>query len=295
MGRTSVRAAAVVTLAALFAGTATASFAAPPAEEVKIPTLASNPSGHYIVLLDEKPLAGYDGGVSGIAPTKPSNGKKFDAHTANAQRYIAHLSKKQTEVAAAAGATIDNSYQVTLNGFSATLSPAQVAKLQGMKGVFAVQADELRHPTAARTGTQFLGLEGKDGVWESIGGTAEAGKGIVVGVVDTGIAPENPSFAGSKLGSTKSSAQPYLEGNTVVFNKADGTQFRSDRSGGENWESNNYSTKLVGAKFFSAGAKAAGFKLVYDFLSPRDADGHGSHTSSTAAGNANVPVKINCM
>lgn len=291
MGRTSVRAAAVVTLAALFAGTATASFAAPSAEEVKIPTLASNPSGHYIVLLDEKPLAGYEGGVSGIAPTKPSNGKKFDAHTANAKRYIDHLTKKQAAVATAAGATIDNSYQVTLNGFSATLTSKQVAQLQGMKGVLSVQADELSHPTAAQTGTEFLGLEGSGGVWDTLGGVGEAGKGIVVGVVDTGIAPENPSFAGSTLGSKKG-AEPYLDGNTVVFEKSDGTQYRSARQQGQNWSSANYNTKLVGAKYFSAGAKAAGFKFVWDYLSPRDADGHGSHTTSTAAGNANVPASI---
>ena len=291
MGKSSVRAGAVVTLAVLFASTATGSFAATPAEEVKIPTLASNPSGHYIVLLDDKPLAGYEGGVAGISPTRPTAGKSLDAHTANAQRYIAHLSKKQADVAASAAATIDNSYQVTVNGFSATLTPQQVAKLQATKGVLSVQADTIKHPTAAQTGTQFLGLEGAGGVWESMGGVGAAGKGVVVGVIDTGIAPENPSFAGAKLGSKKG-AEPYLDGNTVVFNKADQTQFRSDRQQGQNWSSANYSTKLVGAKFFSSGAKAAGFKFTSDYLSPRDADGHGSHTASTAAGNADVPASI---
>lgn len=294
MRRTSVRAGAVVTLAVLFASTATASFAATPVGEVNIPTLESSPSGHYIVLLDEKPLAGYEGGVSGIAATKPAKGKSLDAHTANAQRYIDHLSKKQASVAAAAGVTIDSSYQVALNGFSATLTSQQVAKLQDTKGVMAVQADELKHPTAAQTGTQFLGLEGQNGIWaQQFGGVANAGKGIVVGVVDTGIAPENPSFAGSKLSSTKSSTVPYLAGNTVVFNKADGGVFQSERQSGQNWDTSNYNTKLIGAKYFSAGAKAAGFKFKWDYLSPRDGAGHGSHTASTAAGNANIPTQIN--
>lgn len=292
MGRTSVRAGAVVTLALLFASTATASFAATPVEEVKIPAPAESAAGHYIVLLDDKPLAGYEGGVSGIAPTKPGNGKEFDAHTANAQKYVAHLKNKQADVAAAAGATIDNSYQVTVNGFSATLTPKQVAQLQGTKGVISVQPDVIKHPTAAQTGTEFLGLPGSGGVWESIGGVADAGKGVVVGVIDTGIAPENPSFAGSKLGTKKSSTDPYLDGNFVVYEKADGTQYRAAREQGQNWSSQNYSTKLIGAKAFGAGAKAAGFKFTSDYVSPRDADGHGSHTASTAAGNADVPAAI---
>ena len=57
MSRTSVRAAAVVTLAALFTGTAaTASFGATP-EEVKSPIPIDSPAGRYIVLLKDAPLA----------------------------------------------------------------------------------------------------------------------------------------------------------------------------------------------------------------------------------------------
>src|SRR5699024_7675412 len=116
-------------------------------------------------------------------------------------------------------------------------------------------------------------------------------KGIVVGVVDTGIAPENPSFAGAALGTT-AGAEPYLDGNTVVFDKADGTQFRSDRVSGAQWSNDAYSTKLIGAQFFSTGAAAAGFDFQYDILSPRDGAGHGSHTASTAAGNNAVTASV---
>ncbi|PRQ28357.1 putative cucumisin [Rosa chinensis] len=52
--------------------------------------------------------------------------------------------------------------------------------------------------------------------------------------------------------------------------------------------------KIVSAKFFSAGARAiATLNGSVDFLSPFDADGHGSHVASVAAGNAGVPVVVN--
>lgn len=294
MGRSSVRAAAVVTLAALFTATAaTASFGAAP-EEVRTPIPIDSPAGRYIVLLKDAPLATYEGGESGIARTKPAKGKQLDAHSENSQKYVAHLKKQQKDVAAEAGVEPATTYQVTLNGFSADLSGAEVAKLRGSKDVLAVYPDEVYHPTATPS-TEFLGLgsgdKGTGGVWDAVGGVKEAGKGVVVGVVDTGIAPENPSFAGGKLGS-KPGAEPWVQGDAVVFNKSDGTQFKSTRVAGQNWSKQDYNTKLVGAHYFNAGAAAAGFDFKYDFVSPRDGDGHGSHTASTAAGNFGVKASV---
>jgi subtilisin family serine protease len=289
MGRSSVRAAAVVTLAALFSGTATASFGAPP-EEVNAPIPIDLPAGRYIVLLEEAPAATYEGGEAGLAPTKPEEGEKLDASTRDVQRYSNFLEDRQLDVAAEAGVEPDGNLTITLNAFTANLSASQAAKLAGSKGVKAVVPDEILHPDAVPS-TEFLGLEGEGGVWEAVGGVGAAGAGTVVGVIDTGIAPENPSFAGSPLG-TSPGSEPYLDGNTVVFTKGDGTAFRSDRVTGEEWGNDDYSTKLVGAKYFSAGAAAAGFDFTPDYLSPRDADGHGSHTAGTAAGNHDIPASV---
>lgn len=289
MGRSSVRAAAVVTLAALFTGTATASFGATP-EEVTPPIPIDLSAGRYIVLLDEAPAATYDGGEAGLAPTKPEDGAKLDASSREVQRYSEFLEDRQQDVASDAGVKPDGNLTITLNAFTANLTAAQAEKLAGAKGVKSVVPDEVLHPDAVPS-TQFLGLEGDNGVWNAVGGVSEAGAGVVVGVIDTGIAPENPAFAGDALGTTPG-AEPYLEGNTVVFNKADGNTFRSDRVTGEAWSESAYSTKLIGAKYFSAGAAAAGFDFEPDYLSPRDADGHGSHTASTAAGNNGVAASV---
>lgn len=296
MGRSSVRAAAVVTLAALFTGTATASFGAAP-EEVKTPVPIDAPSGRYIVMLKDAPLATYEGGQAGIQRTKPDNGKQLDAHSANSQKYIAHLKKEQQDVAAEAGVTPATTYQVTLNGFTADLDGTQVAKLQSDKNVLGVYPDEIRHPDAVPS-TEFLGLgagdAGAGGVWDAIGGVSEAGKGVVVGVVDTGIAPENPSFAGDKLIGKPGTGKPYINGDNVVFKKSDGNEYRARRVAAEDqgWTKDLYNTKLIGAQYFADGAAATGFDFGSDYLSPRDGDGHGSHTASTAAGNFGVESSV---
>jgi subtilisin family serine protease len=233
--------------------------------------------------------------VSGIAPTKPGKGNQLDAHSANSQKYVAHLKKEQADFAAENGVTPATTYQVVLNGFSADLTAEQVGKLQTDRDVLGVYPDEIFHPTAAVPSTEFLGLgsgaDGSGGVWDAVGGTAAAGEGIVVGVVDTGISPENPSFAGSKL-STKPGSEPYLSGENIVFKKADGGTFVSERVAAEQWGKQDYNTKLIGARYFNTGAAASGFSFKTDYASPRDLEGHGSHTASTAAGNFGVSTSV---
>ncbi|HEX5859236.1 MAG TPA: S8 family serine peptidase [Microbacterium sp.] len=292
MGRNTLRTAAVVTLAALFVGTAaSATYAAAP-EEVNTPAPVDYEAGRYIVLLEDEPAATYTGGEPGLAPTQPDKGKRLDADDANVKKYTAFLKKQQKAVAAEAAVAPDTQYVLTLNGFAANLSAAEAGRLAKVDGVQSVTPDFVRHPDAVPS-TEFLGLEGDQGVWAATGDVATAGAGVVVGVIDTGIASKNPSFAGAPLGTTPSATEPYLVGNDIVFNKADGTQFKSTRSSAtENWSNDDYSTKLIGAQHFSAGAAAAGYDFTADFLSPQDWDGHGSHTAGTAAGNHDVPTTV---
>jgi subtilisin family serine protease len=289
------RAAAALTLALALTATAATAAHASPAEEVNPLVPVDAEDGRYVVLLKEDALATYDGGVPGIEATKPDKGNRLDAHAKNAQKYIEHLEKKQQRLADEIGALPDTTYQVTANGFAAELSSEQVAHLRTDKDVLGVFPDELRKVTA-QTSPDFLGLgsdaDGRGGVWEATGGVEHAGEGIVVGVVDTGIAPENPSFAGDKLknqAATKKPGVPYTSGGQIVFDKADGTQFRSTMVTGEEWSKHDYSTKIIGAHWFGEGFGAV---TDDDYLSPRDGDGHGSHTASTAAGNFGVEASV---
>ncbi|MDR2999411.1 MAG: S8 family peptidase, partial [Microbacterium sp.] len=260
------------------------------------PTPVDGTPGHYIVVMKAEPLATYTGETKGFKATKPGKGKQLDARSENSKKYAAHLENEQRKLAKNAGVAPDQTYQVTLNGFSADLTGAQVGKLQASKDVLGVFPDEIRHPDAVSS-TDFLGLgadkDGSGGVWDKVGGLQDAGKGIVVGVVDTGIAPEHPSFAGQQLKKQKQSGdQPYSDGTYVYYDKSDGATFRSKIVQGQEWDKKSYSTKLIGGQYFYKGAQAAGFDFSSDVLSPRDGAGHGSHTASTAAGNFGVKASV---
>ena len=295
MVRTSLRTVATVSLVALFTSTAATTAFAAPLEGVNTPVPVAGESGRYIVLLDEDPVASYEGGEAGLAPTKPEDGARLDAQSRAAVDYADHLEQRQRDIADAAGVTPDTTYQTTLNGFAADLTAEQAGALSATKGVLGVFPDEVRHIDAVPS-TEFLGLEGPGGVWETTGGLADAGAGVVVGIVDTGIAPENPSFAGEALG-TSPGAAPYRDGDDVVFEKADGGEFRSavvDQGAGtkDAWTPALLNDKLIAAHYFGDGAAANGFSFADDYLSPRDGDGHGSHTASTAAGNNGVEASV---
>lgn len=300
MGRTPLRMAAATTLATLFiASTATTGFAA--TEEVTHPVPVAGTPGHYIVVMKADPLATYEGDVKGLKATKPAEGEQLETQSQDSQRYVKHLESEQTDLVSDIGVTPDTTYQVVLNGFSADLSGEQVDALRASKDVLGVYPDEIRHPDA-QTSTDFLGLgddrKGRGGVWQQTGGVDKAGEGVVVGVIDTGIAPEHPSFDGKKLKKQKKQhdrhkgKQPYTDGKYVYFDKSDGGQFQSAMVEAQDWDKRDYSSKLIGGQYFYAGAEAAGFDFQYDYLSPRDGDGHGSHTASTAAGNFKVKASI---
>ncbi|WP_168429445.1 MULTISPECIES: S8 family peptidase [unclassified Microbacterium] len=292
--------AAATTLATLFiASTATTGYAA--TEEVTHPVPVAGTPGHYIVVMKADPLASYEGDVKGLKATKPAEGDQLETQSQDSQRYVKHLQTQQTDLISDVGVTPDNTYQVALNGFSADLSGEQVDALRASKDVLGVYPDEVRHPDA-QTSTDFLGLgddrKGRGGVWQQTGGVEKAGEGVVVGVIDTGIAPEHPSFEGKKIKKQKKQQsrhkgnQPYTDGTYVYFDKSDGGQFQGAMVEGQDWDKSDYSSKLIGGQYFYTGAEAAGFDFQYDYLSPRDGDGHGSHTASTAAGNFKVDAAI---
>ncbi len=283
--------AGLVATAALVGGTG-AAFAAPAIPGTIAAPATDFTAGRYIVTLADNAVATYDGGVTGLSATAPEKGEKLNAHSGAAKDYSTYLAEKQKEVAASVDASVDYSYTLALNGFAADLSASQAAKLSTKKNVASITPDELKQLTATSS-TDFLGLSGPDGVWAGIGGPEQAGEGIVIGMLDTGIAPENPSFAGSALGTT-AGADPYLNGDTITFAKADGGTFTGACETGVQFATSDCSTKIVGARYYANGFGVAniGGTDVGEYLSPRDGDGHGSHTGSTAGGNFGVQTTI---
>ncbi|RZT58328.1 peptidase inhibitor I9 [Microcella alkaliphila] len=288
---------AALVITGAIAGPVTAGAVTPTAPTAK-PAIVQSPitfePGRYIVVLADEAAATYEGGVSGLARTAPRGNERLDVRRSPVADYREYLRERQNAVAAEVGASVDESYTVTVNGFAAELSVEQAAELAASRDVVALIPDELQQ-IQAETGTEFLGLDGPGGVWEAIGGAESAGEGVVIGVLDTGIAPEHPSFAGEPLGTTPGNA-PYRDGDRVVFEKSDGGVFSGVCETGVQFTVDDCSTKIIGARYFVNGF---GENRIGDentgpgeFLSPRDGDGHGSHTAGTAAGNHRVDADV---
>ncbi len=254
-------------------------------------------SGKYIVTMAKPPVAAYTGGEGDIPATKPVAGETLHAESPAAQAYAQVITGDQESVAQSVGARPDDSFAVALNGFTADLSSAQAQELAARPEVLSVAKDRWVTADDDRNSADFLGLTGDAGLWATkFGGADKAGKGMVIGVIDSGIWPESASVAGQPLGDEPDPDDPtraYRSGDDIVMHKADGGTFVGQCQAGEEFTADLCSTKVVGARYFADSYLAATPPAnIDDLLSPRDVDGHGTHTGSTAAGNANVPASV---
>ncbi len=236
------------------------------------------PEATYLVQLDGLPTASYAGGVKGIAGTKPATGHKLNPKASNFQAYQRHLQQSRSTVLKAARVNASQqitSYQTVFNGFAARLTAADVARLQHTPGVLHVYKDTIVRAQSVAT-PQFLGLDGEKGVWQTqFGGVAHAGEGEIIGVIDSGFWPEAASFAPL---STPRPDQAQIDA------KWHGT---CDTGIDNPVACNN---KVIGARYYYP-SDPTGI-LPAEFKSPRDYEGHGTHTSSTAAGNSGVETTV---
>ena len=77
------------------------------------------PKNTYIVQLADAPATTYEGGVSGLAATRPTAGVKFDVAAGNVQAYRAYLSQQRSSTLAQVNpASIVHTYDVAFNGFA---------------------------------------------------------------------------------------------------------------------------------------------------------------------------------
>jgi subtilisin family serine protease len=233
--------------------------------------------GRYIVQLAADPIATYEGGEAGIEATAPAEGETIDFGAAEVEEYRDFLADERSAVIAEHDVDATAQYDTVLNGFAAQLTADEAENLAASDDVLAVIPETMYQPTAAVDTSKFVGLAGDEGGWdEEFGSPEEAGEGVIVGVLDTGIWPENPSLAPL--------SEPRRD-QAVIDAKWNGECVEGeDEDPANNVECNN---KLIGARWFDSwGASDDGY------ASPRDEDGHGTHTATTAAGNYKTKVKV---
>ncbi len=237
---------------------------------------ASSNVSSYIIVMELDPLIAYDGNIDGLDATQPAEGQRVNVNSNSARQYQRYLEKTHATSLEAAGASSNqqvNTYTVALNGYSALLTEDQAREIEAQPGVRMVMEDEMRQ-VQTDSSPDFLGLSGPRGAWNH----GFTGEGVVVGVIDTGIWPEHPSFADD--GSY--AAAPITIGECDFGN----TGHHSDDAA---FACNN---KLIGARQMLATYRAVIGAASYEFDSARDDNGHGTHTASTAAGNAGVAASV---
>lgn len=262
-----------------------ASAAAPGALAAPIPTKdPASPNGVYIVQMLDEPVVAYEGTIKGLKATAPKSPEKVDPLNPDVVAYVTYLKgKHDTTLASVGGGKKVYDYAYTFNGFAAKLTEAQAAKMVTLPGVLSVSPDTLQTIDTSSTPT-FLGLDAEGGLWDQLDGAGRAGDGVIIGVIDSGIWPENASFSdrtgtngnGKKTGKLNYKQIPGWHGKCVP---------------GEEFTAANCNLKLIGAQYFNASwGGDAGIDALrpWEFNSPRDYNGHGSHTASTAGGNSGV-------
>ncbi|XWS26584.1 hypothetical protein CRYUN_Cryun26dG0043300 [Craigia yunnanensis] len=162
------------------------------------------------------------------------------------------------------------SYTTAFNGFAASLDPEQAVSLSKSDSVLGVYEDTVYTLHTTRT-PQFLGLDAEFGLWagHNTQQLEQASRDVIVGVLDTGVWPESKSFDDSDM--------PEIP-----------SKWRGECESAPDFSPKLCNKKLIGARSFSKGYHMAtgggGIYSPREIESPRDRDGHGTHTASTAAG-----------
>jgi subtilisin family serine protease len=165
---------------------------------------------------------------------------------------------------------IIHTYDTVFHGFSAKLSPLEAKTLESLSSIIAVIPEQIRKLHTTRS-PEFLGLKTSDNA--GLLKESDFGSDFVIGVIDTGIWPERQSFNDRDLGPAP-------------------VKWKGECVSGKDFPATSCNRKLIGARYFSDGYEATNGKMneTTEYRSPRDSDGHGTHTASIAAGRYVFPA-----
>jgi minor extracellular serine protease Vpr len=161
-------------------------------------------------------------------------------------------------------------WTTALNGFAVELTADQVTALESNDDVAAIEANTVR-PMAGHVDLSAVRFSRSSDPRASRGA---GGSGVVIGFVDSGIAPDSPLFSEVRgLGETRAG-------------------FSGTCSPGEGWPASTCNRKVVGAGWWVEGFGPDRIRSS-ESLSALDVVGHGTQVASVAAGNSDVSVLMN--
>jgi subtilisin family serine protease len=188
------------------------------------------------------------------------------------------------------------SYRYTFNGFAARLTAVQAQKLRSRKNVVNVWEDSVRYLSTSDSPV-FLGLF--DAGTGLVSESNLRGEDVVIGIIDSGITPEHASFADTREADRPRLCRSEWAENSLLglwlcmrFRNRDDELVYDSPAGwngacepGDRFTETSCNNKIIGARYYLDGFLESHSLDPNEFVSPRDADGHGTHIASTAAGN----------
>jgi minor extracellular serine protease Vpr len=249
--RSAIALAAIVALvAAVPAG------AASRASRASSDTTSSRPTvdkAYALVQLAAAPLSTY-------AKTKPAQGKKINFASSTTKSYRSLLAAQRNEFkqwlqANAPKARVSGQWDISLNAVSVKLNGTTLATLRTSPLVKRAEYQGLYYPVVE---DPDLALINAIEAWNIGGGAADAGAGVKVAIVDSGIDETHPCFddTGYDEANNPGPHEPYTNDKVIV------------------------------AKVFNNKAKLLG-------VDAKAVDSHGTHVAGTVACNFETPANVN--
>lgn len=157
-------------------------------------------AAEYVILqFRDAPLASYEGGLPGLARTRPSSGR-LDIDSADSVAYSKHLARQHEiyrrwlgnlATESRARPRIVREFSVTFNGVAVQLNGTKAEQVAEGPGVVQWGFSRLYRPGVAPGVDLIRAVD----VWPRTAGLENAGAGVRVGVIDSGIDGAHAAFS----------------------------------------------------------------------------------------------------
>jgi subtilisin family serine protease len=194
------------------------------------------------------------------ATTRPTNGRKIDLNGAAARNQRAQLNQVRNDFrqwlsANAPKAKITGSFDIAVHAVAVRLNGTSLSKIRSAPLVKSASLQAIFRPLAHDD--PDLELVRANEAWNAVGGASNAGEGVKVAIIDSGIDASHPCFDDAGYPTTTQLGDTDLTNNKVIV-----------------------------AKVFNNKVKKLG-------VDASDLNGHGTHVAGTVACNAHTPANVN--